>query len=45
MNIIGTDIYSNNSVQLEIIDISESWSVGARFFIGDRMLVMGTCKH
>jgi len=45
MNIINTDIYSDDNIQLEIIDISESWKTGARLFIGNRMFMIGTCKH
>ena len=32
MKITNVDIYEKDSVQLEIIDISNSWSTGARLF-------------
>jgi len=43
-NIKKIQIYEKNGVQLEIIDISNSWSTGARLFHKNRMLMIGTCK-
>lgn len=44
LNMINTDIYVNNEIQLEIIDISNSWSTGARLFHKNRMLLISSCR-
>ncbi len=45
MKDMNVDIYEKNGVQLEIVDISTSWSTGARFFRKNRMYMIGMCKH
>lgn len=44
MGYLNVDVYTNGIEQLEIIDIKNNYSSGARYFYKDKMYVIGNCK-